>query len=214
MVRRVRLAYTVDGETWDQVIEFRPGQCREIGRGSVDLQIQHPSVSRRHCALTLDSGGQSVRLIDQGSKNGTFQSGRKIRQASLLSGDRVRLGEISLRLVSIEQGSKLFEPVWAERVHATAPDPFRNEERASRLALKLDQHRSIVSTKKFWLLLGFVLAYAGGYGVRLRAMLGWKAYQPTLKVLERLRPAKSPQTGQSRASDGASYGSGSSPDRP
>ena len=77
--------------------EFQLGsQSITIGREPEnDIQIDWPDVSRRHCRVEpLPQGG--YRLLDLGSKNGTFLNGRQIDAMALEFEDRVRIGEALL----------------------------------------------------------------------------------------------------------------------
>jgi DNA-binding winged helix-turn-helix (wHTH) protein len=67
-----------------------------IGRGpEVTIQIDAPSVSRRH-ALILVAGGQAT-IEDVDSKNGTFVNGVRIATACQLSdGNQITLGRVVL----------------------------------------------------------------------------------------------------------------------
>ena len=62
-----------------------------IGRHSqADVRLPLPDVSRRHCRFLFGQGGWQV--IDLNSLNGVFLNGEPIRQASLRSGDLIRIG--------------------------------------------------------------------------------------------------------------------------
>jgi diguanylate cyclase (GGDEF)-like protein len=63
-----------------------------IGRGEeADIPILEGRVSRRHAVITVNSEG-SVVIEDQGSINGTFVNGVKVRTQELKDGDRVQIG--------------------------------------------------------------------------------------------------------------------------
>jgi DNA-binding NtrC family response regulator len=61
-----------------------------------DVQLSDRSVSRRHAALESDPGG--VRLVDLGSRNGTWVGRLRIRDAYVADGEVVRFGDASVRL--------------------------------------------------------------------------------------------------------------------
>ena len=87
-------------ETEDRVIELNLGANR-FGRSQVsDVQIEHPTVSAIHCEIVLANDGVMVR--DCGSSNGTFVGGRRIKEARLLAGQRLRLGEVELLVETID----------------------------------------------------------------------------------------------------------------
>jgi putative nucleotidyltransferase with HDIG domain len=75
----------------DRVISLTPGQIVIAGRTSQsDLQLDDPSVSRRHCSIAFDSG--LVRIRDLQSANGTFINERPVTDSTARPGDLIRLG--------------------------------------------------------------------------------------------------------------------------
>ena len=87
-------------EVGSLVIELNLGANR-LGSSPVnDFQIEHPTVSPRHCELVLSNDG--VVLRDCASANGTFVDGRQVRQTKLSVGQTVRLGEVELVVESTE----------------------------------------------------------------------------------------------------------------
>lgn len=74
------------------------GTCT-IGRAEdCTVSVPSASVSRQHARLELQ--GDRAWVTDLGSKNGTFVNDARIeRTAALAPGDRVRVGEVNLRLV-------------------------------------------------------------------------------------------------------------------
>ena len=68
-----------------------------VGQSPVcEVKLDDRSVSRRHVAL--ESDGRGLRVIDLGSRNGTWVDTTRVRDASLRNGDVVRLGDAQLRL--------------------------------------------------------------------------------------------------------------------
>jgi hypothetical protein len=81
-------------ETEDRVIELNLGM-NHLGRSPVsDVQIEHPTVSAIHCEIVLANDGVMVRDCD--SSNGTFVGGKRIKEARLLAGQTLHLGEVEL----------------------------------------------------------------------------------------------------------------------
>ncbi|MGM0574845.1 MAG: FHA domain-containing protein [Myxococcota bacterium] len=69
-----------------------------VGRHpKVDLQVHHPTVSRRHAELGWVDGRLEVR--DLGSSAGTAVNGQRIERAILQPGDEVHMGEKAFRVV-------------------------------------------------------------------------------------------------------------------
>lgn len=62
-------------------------------RHECDLYIPLPTVSRKHCQLSLN--GKAIEIRDLNSTCGTFVNGRKIDgQATLKAGDYIRIGPL------------------------------------------------------------------------------------------------------------------------
>jgi predicted component of type VI protein secretion system len=62
-------------------------------REDCDLRIPLGEVSRKHCRLIKD--GETIRLEDLGSSNGTFHNGERVREATLAPGDTVQIGPVT-----------------------------------------------------------------------------------------------------------------------
>jgi len=60
-------------------------------------------VSRRHAVLVVE--GDRVTIIDQGSKNGTFLNGSKVRRAELSPGDRLAFGPLEFRFRRLDDAA-------------------------------------------------------------------------------------------------------------
>jgi putative nucleotidyltransferase with HDIG domain len=75
----------------DRVVSLTPGQVLIAGRTTQsDLQLDDPSVSRRHCSIALENG--LVRVQDLQSANGTFINERPVNDGMARPGDLIRLG--------------------------------------------------------------------------------------------------------------------------
>jgi len=62
-------------------------------REDCDLRIPLGEVSRKHCRLIKD--GDTVRLEDLGSSNGTYHNGQRVQEAVLAPGDNVQVGPVT-----------------------------------------------------------------------------------------------------------------------
>jgi hypothetical protein len=83
-----------------QVIELKLGLNR-LGRGvGNDFQIEHPTISARHCEIALSDAGLTVR--DCHSTNGTFINGEPVREARLEEGQTLQLGDVELYVESTD----------------------------------------------------------------------------------------------------------------
>lgn len=78
---------------------FRACMCQlpsTIGRGEkADFRLNYEGVSRVHCRL--EPRGNLIRLIDVGSKNGTWLNGKRIDSEDLCDGDQIEIGSVALR---------------------------------------------------------------------------------------------------------------------
>jgi predicted component of type VI protein secretion system len=61
-------------------------------RQDCDLMIPLGEISRKHCRIIRD--GDSLRLEDLGSSNGTFVNGRRVQEAVLEPGDTIQVGPV------------------------------------------------------------------------------------------------------------------------
>jgi len=77
------VVFTDDGSRRD--VPLKPGK-HIVGRtDEAGVRIPLPSVSRRHCELSVDGSNLVVRDLD--SSNGTFQNYKQITEATLAPGD-------------------------------------------------------------------------------------------------------------------------------
>jgi pSer/pThr/pTyr-binding forkhead associated (FHA) protein len=84
----------------NQAFELRFGTNR-VGRDpDSDFSIDHPTVSSHHCELVLSSEGMLIRDCD--STNGTFVNGDPVKEAWLLPGQTVNLGDVEIFVESTE----------------------------------------------------------------------------------------------------------------
>src|SRR4051812_50153657 len=76
----------------DRVFPLEPEQTLTAGRTSqCDMQLDDPSVSRRHCTISYLPNGL-LQVKDLESANGTFINERPIKDATARPGDLLRLG--------------------------------------------------------------------------------------------------------------------------
>ena len=65
-------------------------------REDCDLRIPVGDVSRKHCRLVRD--GDSLRLEDLGSSNGTYHNGQRVQEVTLNPGDSIQVGPVTFVL--------------------------------------------------------------------------------------------------------------------
>lgn len=81
------------GELLDFEIE---GGWTRIGRSTAaDIQLDDPSVSRRH-ALVVSEPGEPLRVLDDRSLNGVFVNGDLVEWGKLADGDELTIGRYRL----------------------------------------------------------------------------------------------------------------------
>lgn len=78
---------------------------------SANIRIEHPTVSRKHAQIEVDSRG--YRIIDAGSKNGVMVNQVKVLNAFLRDGDLVSIGGVKLLFQLNDERSNAFT-LWSE----------------------------------------------------------------------------------------------------
>jgi hypothetical protein len=71
-----------------------------IGRADdCDVRLSDYSVSRHHCAITVDITARSVRVRDMESRNGTFVNDERVPgMCALQDGDTLTVGSVPLKI--------------------------------------------------------------------------------------------------------------------
>ena len=84
----------------EQKSAARKPKLTHLGRLSHnDVQLDHESVSSRHCCFEIDERG-NVQLSDLGSLNGTYVNGERIQApVNVREGDTIHVGPIPMRLI-------------------------------------------------------------------------------------------------------------------
>jgi hypothetical protein len=78
----------------NRTLELHLG-VNHVGRDpDCEFPILHDTVSTNHCELILSHGGVTIR--DCGSTNGTFIDGEQVKEAKLLPGQTINLGDVEL----------------------------------------------------------------------------------------------------------------------
>ena len=88
----------LSGEMAGKVVILQPGQKWILGRGAdADLPIADKSLSRKHCEL--ETTGETVKVTDLGSSNGSYVNKEKVKEAKLELGDQLRIGKSNMVLI-------------------------------------------------------------------------------------------------------------------
>ncbi|MEI7035891.1 FHA domain-containing protein [Fulvimonas yonginensis] len=80
---------------------LRPGRLTIGRRGDNDLVLDDMSVSASHAWIMIQQGHYAV--MNTLSTNGTFVNGKRIHEASLKHGDRVRFGQVEFTFLTRER---------------------------------------------------------------------------------------------------------------
>lgn len=95
-----------------------------IGRDpTCEVFIDNPSVSRAHARIEMQ--GEQFVLFDQGSANGSFVNGTKVRRHTLADGDDIHVGKFSLTFSEHTGSSFVLTP---ESKNAPPVAPLHNPE--------------------------------------------------------------------------------------
>ena len=82
------------------LMALRTGMTR-IGRSSsADIAFDDGGVSRRHAVVMMRTDG-TAEVLDDGSLNGTFVNGERVRRKVLRHGDLLTLGRSTLRYLDV-----------------------------------------------------------------------------------------------------------------
>ncbi len=85
-------SFPVDGRSAGRIFVGQSAAC--------DVRLADRRVSRRHAAIELEEEG--MRLTDLGSTNGTFVDGLRVHDVVLTGGERVHMGDTTLRVQATE----------------------------------------------------------------------------------------------------------------
>lgn len=84
-------------EGGDLTFRVQPGATKTLGRAPrADFIVEASLVSRLHCRL--EAGAESISVVDLSSTNGTYVNDRRVECATLIEGDRLRVGRVELRV--------------------------------------------------------------------------------------------------------------------
>jgi len=107
--RRIGHLKVFEGEEkQDRVYPLKDKDVYYVGRSSdVDIPLSDMKVSRKH--IKIERRGNRYRVVDLGSRNGTFLNGKRVRMALLSDGDQIRIGFTVLQFFLAEAGTHIVE---------------------------------------------------------------------------------------------------------
>ncbi len=94
------------GPQLGEIYPLAAGRELVLGRREdADIQVRDDGVSRRHATLRVE--GESARLVDLGSANGTYVDGARVPEAVVTDGTRLQMG-----------AHTTFKFIWADELEA------------------------------------------------------------------------------------------------
>jgi len=88
-------AADADGDSW--TFRMAPGAIKTLGRAPrADFVVEAALVSRLHCRLTATD--RAIDVVDLDSTNGTYINDQRIRNGTLSSGDRLKIGRVEMTI--------------------------------------------------------------------------------------------------------------------
>jgi pSer/pThr/pTyr-binding forkhead associated (FHA) protein len=88
-------------------LELRVG-VTTVGRASAcDLVISHPTVSRRHAEF--DYNGEHCVVTDLGSRSGTLLNGSLVKEADVVAGDVLTLGDVQVHVEAKREAGEIHD---------------------------------------------------------------------------------------------------------
>jgi len=73
-----------------------------LGRHVEWLGQEDEFLSKAHAKIVVENDG-ALRLVDLGSRNGTFVNGKRITEIALVAGDEIRIGRTILRVLESQK---------------------------------------------------------------------------------------------------------------
>jgi pSer/pThr/pTyr-binding forkhead associated (FHA) protein len=88
-------AADAEGDSW--TFRMAPGATKTLGRAPrADFVLEAALVSRLHCRLTATDS--TIDVVDLDSTNGTYINDHRVRNGTLASGDRLKVGRIEMTI--------------------------------------------------------------------------------------------------------------------
>jgi transcriptional regulator with GAF, ATPase, and Fis domain len=100
LTRKIRIE-VVDGPDRGRVVELAGPEIRVGSGANASLAVTDRTVSRLH--LTLRVEGDAIRVVDEGSRNGTILDGVRVRDAWAKPDSTIRAGDTTLCLRMLDE---------------------------------------------------------------------------------------------------------------
>jgi len=107
----------IDQDSWTLELPATVGRGPELG-----VCINHESISRTHCKLFLNAH-DALTVRDLGSTNGTYVHDERVTQTTLMPGDILQLGSVTLRIEYTSEPEKS-QPRKRTAAHLGATQPM------------------------------------------------------------------------------------------
>jgi PAS domain S-box-containing protein len=121
-----------------------------IGRSDdADLPVRDPGVSRNHARIARDAHGQWI-LTDEGSRNGTYVNGLRVRSTPLREGDKIQLGTVTALRFSYREELEEREERLQQALEATGVGGWDFDARTGGVALSGGAEALVPSDAGFW----------------------------------------------------------------
>jgi DNA-binding NtrC family response regulator len=109
-IPRLRVTVESDGGEPTQATTFHDGdECRIGTHPSNDLVLRDRAVSRFHCRIARD--GNTWRVIDSSSRNGTRLDGVRVRDAELSTSGLLTVGDSTVRVAAADAAHAVDVPI-------------------------------------------------------------------------------------------------------
>ena len=155
-------------------LALRPGRNLLGSAADCTLRVEHPTVSRHHAELIVES--ETVAVKDLGSRNGTFLKDRRIPHGEPAVGEVISFGRVQLVLEKVVKAADEGGP--RSDAGADPGDGHTAELKASTLGLEDVSHFALEHLPVL------VRGLADGAGLAQMAKAGGAALFHTLPVLE------------------------------
>ncbi len=103
--------------------EYRLQKITDIGREKEhnDVALEDPTISRQHARIRYEKG--AFVIYDLASANGVFVNGEQVSRRVLAHGDRIKLGQIMLGMLMVDESRPAPQEIPAEEAPAADAAP-------------------------------------------------------------------------------------------